>query len=167
MKCLSSLLAVTFSMAATAAPQPSMLRTSTSLSSIAARKLLARAVEISSTRGYHLCVAIDDPAGNLLAFDRQDSAAPGCAEASMAKARSAAINGADTEVFLNFARNHNPALGAIPGIVPAVAGVVLHHQGAAVGSIGIAGGPSDDEEQRFAAELRQQLESWLDQVTNR
>lgn len=164
MKSFAVACACLISAPAAAAPTATapMLSTPATLSSAAARRLLAHAIAISAERGYHLCLAIDGAAGNLLSFDRQDSAAPGCVEAAMAKAHSAAINGADTEVFLAFAREHNPALGAIPGIVPAVAGVVVRHQGAVVGSIGIAGGPSDAEEQRFAAELRQQLEGWLD-----
>lgn len=145
---------------AMAAPEPA-LHQQPSLSSATARRLLAQSIAVSKERGYHLCLAIDDPGGHLLAFDRDDTAAPGCADAAQAKARSAAVNGADTKIFLDFAREHNPALGAIPGIVPAVAGVALRHQGQIVGSIGIAGGPSDAEEQRFADELRHQLEQWL------
>jgi glc operon protein GlcG len=139
-----------------------MLVSPPTLSSADARKLLAQSIAVSKQRGYHLCLAIEDGHGGLLAFDRDDEAAPGCVAAAIAKATSAATNGADTEVFLAFARDHNPALGAIPGIVPAVAGVVLRKGDAVVGSLGIAGGPSDAEEKRFADELRQQLQAWLD-----
>jgi glc operon protein GlcG len=138
------------------------LSTPPTLSSAAARKLLARAIEIADQRGYRLCLAITDANGNLLEFDRHDGAHPGCVDAAIAKARSAASNGVDTEVLLKLAHDYNPAIGAIPGIVPAVAGVVLRYRGTVVGGVGIAGGPSDGEEKRFADDLRRQLEQWLD-----
>lgn len=148
--------------ASPAQAKDAMLVAPPTLSSAAARKLLAQGIAIAEQRGYHLCLAIDDAKGNLLAFDRQDDASPGCVEAAMAKARSAAANGVDTEKFLEFAQEHNPSLGAIPGIIPAVAGDVIHYDGAIVGSVGVAGGPSDAEETRFAGELRDAAESWFD-----
>ncbi|WP_321781880.1 GlcG/HbpS family heme-binding protein [Paraburkholderia sp. J94] len=144
------------------APDSVWVSTQPTLSSAAARKLLAQAIEMGDKRGYRLCVAIADASGNLLDFDRHDGAHPGCVDAAIAKAKSAASNGVDTEVLLKLAHDTNPGIGAIPGIVPAVAGDVLRYRGVVIGAIGIAGGPNDAEETRFAGELRRLLEQWLD-----
>lgn len=147
--------------APTGSPAESVLRTPATLSSAAAFRLLTEAQRVARQRGYANCIAIDDANGNLLAFVRGGNTAPGCVEAAMAKARSAASNGVDTRVFYDLAKDKNVALGFIPGIVPAVAGVIVRYKGDVIGGIGIAGGPSDTEEERFAAELRDQLLSWL------
>lgn len=111
--------------------------------------------------GVHPCISIDDASGHLLAFKRLDGAAPGCVAAAMKKAESAAINGVDTVVFYDLARKQNLQLGSIPGILPAVAGVVIRAHGEVVGSIGVAGGSSDTEEQQFASSLAHAFEAKL------
>ncbi|WP_321880932.1 heme-binding protein [Paraburkholderia bannensis] len=137
------------------------LSTPPTLSSAAARRLLAQAIEIGDKRGYRLCLAITDSSGNLLDFDRHDGAHPGCVEAAIAKAKSAASNGVDTQRLLDLARDYNPSIGAIPGIIPAVAGVALLYQGKVIGGIGVAGGPNDKAEADFAAELQSIVDGWL------
>jgi glc operon protein GlcG len=161
---LASMLLATPALAAPApaggAAEPA-LATPPTLSSASAFRLLTLADQLGRQRGYANCIAIDDANGNLLAFVRRGNTAPGCVEAAMAKARSAASNGVDTRVFYDLAKDKNVALGFIPGILPAVAGVIITHKGAVIGSVGIAGGPSDAEEEKFAAELRDQMLSWL------
>lgn len=131
------------------------------LSSDAAYKVMAYAQKTGAARGYANCVAIDDANGNLLAFYRSGNTAPGCIAAAMAKARSASSNGVDTRHFYDLAKDQNVALGFIPGILPAVAGVNIHYKGKVIGSVGVAGGPSDAEEEKFAAELRDQAQNGL------
>ncbi|WP_339385826.1 GlcG/HbpS family heme-binding protein [Burkholderia sp. Ac-20379] len=138
-----------------------LLRPAANLSLDGASQLLDRAVAQARADGVHPCIAIDDASGNLLAFKRMDGAAPGCVAAAMKKAESAAINGIDTVVFYDLARKQNPALGSIPGILPAVAGVVIRANGAVVGSLGVAGGSSDAEEQQFASGLAREFEATL------
>lgn len=123
------------------------------LSTAGAVTLLDEAVRKADRELVRLCIAVVDSGGSLLAFRRLEGAAPGCPDAAIAKARSAAINRVNTIVFYELARRQNPQIGDIPGILPAVAGVIIRHDGRVVGSIGIAGGPSDAEEQKFATEL--------------
>ncbi len=146
---------------ALAAGNDDLVRPRVDLSLQGASVLLEQAVSKAAADHVHPCIAIADASGNLLAFKRMDGAAPGCVEAAMAKARSAAINDVDTQVFYDVARKQNPALGSIPGILPAVAGVVIRQQGAAIGSIGIAGGASDAQEQQFATDLARGFERGL------
>ena len=144
-----------------AAEAPVLLRQQATISSDAAVKLMAYAIAQAKQKGVSTCIAIDDANGNLLAFTRIGDAQPGCVEAAMGKARSAAANGVNTQVFYDLAKDHNVALGFIPGILPAVAGVVMHRGTAVIGSVGIAGGPTDDAEKAFAAELAATMAAWL------
>lgn len=140
---------------------PGLLRPTTNLSLQGASRLLDQAVARATTDHVHPCIAIADASGNLLAFKRMDGAAPGCVAAAIKKANSAAINNVDTVVFYDLARKQNLQLGSIPGILPAVAGVVIRQHGEEVGSIGVAGGSSDDQEQQFATELARAFEQSL------
>lgn len=146
---------------AVAAENGSALRATVNLSLGGAGMLLDNAVAKAISEGVHPCIAVTDANGYLLAFKRMDGAAPGCVEAAIKKANSAAINDVDTVVFYDLARKENLQLGSIPGILPAVAGVVIRQKARAVGAIGIAGGASDAQEQRFATELVRAFEKTL------
>lgn len=143
------------------AAQPSPLLTGANLSLAGASTLLEQGVTKAAGEGVHPCIAVTDANGYLLAFKRMDGAAPGCVEAAIKKANSAAINDIDTVVFYDMARKDNLQLGSIPGILPAVAGMVIRQQGQRVGGIGIAGGAGDIQEQRFATELVRGFEQTL------
>ncbi|UVL81165.1 heme-binding protein [Pseudomonas putida] len=143
------------------ASEGTALRGTTQLSMGGATALLDTAVAKARAEGTHPCIAVTDANGYLLAFKRMDGAAPGCIEAAIKKANSAAINNVDTVVFYDLARQKNLQLGSIPGILPAVAGVVIRQEGQAVGALGVAGGASDDQEQRMATELARAFEKTL------
>ena len=144
-----------------AAEAVNTLRYGPNLSLSGATTLLDKAVSRAADDGVHPCIAVTDASGYLLAFKRMDGAAPGCVDAAIKKANSAAINDVDTVVFYDLARKDNLQLGSIPGILPAVAGVVIRQQGQRVGAIGVAGGAGDAQEQRFATELARAFEKTL------
>lgn len=146
---------------ASAADTPEPLLGTANLSLAGASALLDRAVAKAIGEGVHPCIAVTDASGYLLAFKRMDGAAPGCVEAAIKKANSAAINDVDTVVFYDMARKDNLQLGSIPGILPAVAGLVIRQQGQRVGGMGVAGGASDAQEQRFATEVVRAFEKTL------
>ncbi|PYB78926.1 hypothetical protein DMX11_08295 [Pseudomonas sp. LB-090624] len=146
---------------ANAAQAPQPLLDAANLSLAGASALLEQAVAKAIGEGVHPCIAVTDASGYLLAFKRMDGAAPGCVEAAIKKANSAAINDVDTVVFYDLARKDNLQLGSIPGILPAVAGLVIRQQGQRVGGIGVAGGAGDSQEQRFATELVRAFEKTL------
>lgn len=156
-----ALLAAASSSAQAAAGTTASVVTQENLSTMAALQLAGRATEIANSRDMKICIAVTDANGYLLAFKRMDGAAPGCIEAAMKKANSAAINDVDTVVFYDPARKENLQLGSIPGILPAVAGGVIRQKEQAVGAIGVAVGADDAQEQRFATELVRAFERTL------
>ncbi|MGE8047103.1 GlcG/HbpS family heme-binding protein [Pseudomonas monteilii] len=153
--------ALLLSPCAIAAPGEASMRAANTLSLSGASSLLDTAVARAREEGVHPCIAVADANGYLLAFKRMDGAAPGCVEAAIKKANSAAINDVDTVVFYDLARKDNLQLGSIPGILPAVAGVVIRQHGQRLGAIGVAGGASDAQEQRFATDLVRAFETTL------
>lgn len=158
---LPSLLIMMVAPVCGAADSGATLQPGVNLSLDGATALLNQAVSRATVDGVHPCIAVTDASGYLLAFKRMDGAAPGCVDAAIKKANSAAINDVDTVVFYDLARKDNLQLGSIPGILPAVAGVVIRQQGQRVGAIGVAGGAGDAQEQRFATELARAFEKTL------
>ncbi|MBD1551103.1 GlcG/HbpS family heme-binding protein [Pseudomonas typographi] len=122
------------------------------VSTAAALQLAERATQLAAARNMKICIAVTDADGHLLAFTRMQGAYAGCVEASIAKATSAARFAINTITFYDLARKENLAIGTIPGILPAVGGVVLKHDGAVVGSVGISG-DTDLTEQKLAEDL--------------
>lgn len=105
----------------------------------AALELADYATKLATSRNMKICIAVTDADGHLLAFTRMQGAYAGCVEASIAKAKSAARFSVNTILFYDLARKENLAIGTIPGILPAVGGVILKQGGATVGAVGVSG----------------------------
>jgi len=142
--------ALTHVQAATA-PNTSVV-TQENLSTAAAQQLAERATEMARSRSMNICIAVTDADGHLLAFTRMQGAYAGCVEASIAKAKSAARFAINTITFYDLARKENLAIGTIPGILPAVGGVVVKHDSNVIGSVGISGA-TDLTEQKLAEDV--------------
>lgn len=122
------------------------------VSTAAALQLAEKATQLAVERHMKICIAVTDADGHLLAFTRMQGAYAGCVDASIAKATSAARFAINTITFYDLARKENLAIGTIPGILPAVGGVVLKHGGGVVGSVGISG-DTDLTEQKLAEDV--------------
>jgi uncharacterized protein GlcG (DUF336 family) len=114
-----------------------------------ALELADYATKLAASRNMNICIAVTDADGHLLAFTRMQGAYAGCVDASIAKATSAARFAINTITFYDLARKENLAIGTIPGILPAVAGVVIKKNGVVVGSVGVSGA-TDLTEQKLA-----------------
>jgi len=136
---------------AATAPNTSVV-TQENLSTAAAQQLAERATEMARSRSMNICIAVTDADGHLLAFTRMQGAYAGCVEASIAKAKSAARFAINTITFYDLARKENLAIGTIPGILPAVGGVVVKHDSNVIGSVGISGA-TDLTEQKLAEDV--------------
>lgn len=92
-------------------------------------------------------MAVVDDAGNLLAYARMDQ----CLRPTFAlrKAYTSAIRGMDTVAFAEQLRTQGRALESFgdPQLIAIPGGIVVTHNGAVVGAIGVGGLPSglDDE----------------------
>jgi uncharacterized protein GlcG (DUF336 family) len=118
-----------------------------------ARKVAAPALAEARKNGWTMAVAIVDPAGDLVYFERMDDTQVGSVDVAIAKARSAARFKRPTRVFQDALAAGGDGLRilALQGAVPVEGGVPLVMDGRIVGAIGMSGGTSAQDGQAAAA----------------
>lgn len=124
--------------AALAAPPATLTRVE--ISADGARTVVDRARSLAVQRGLHMCIAVVDASGGLVAFERMDGAITGCIDSAIAKARSSAGFGVATDSFFERARQDNLPIGFVPGILPAAGGAPLKQGAVVIGAVGVSGG---------------------------
>ena len=121
------------------------VRTSRSITSSAASELVRRAV----ATGVPVSVAVVDPAGELLAFERVDGAPAFSARLAIAKARTAAAFGRPTaDMESLFDGREGFAAGFLP-LGPwfvSKGGAPIFVDGECVGAIGLSGNTAEHED---------------------
>jgi glc operon protein GlcG len=111
----------------------------------AARKAAAGALAEAKKNGWTMAVAIVDPGGTLVYFERIDGTQTGSSEVAQQKARtsasfkrpSKAVEDAVASGKLNYLR--------LPGALPIEGGLPLLVDGKIVGAIGVSGGTSQQD----------------------
>lgn len=142
MKRLAILLACTVSLAPGLAGQTRMIRT---VSAEGASQALAAARTEAAKRGWTMSIAIVDPAGDLLAFQRMDGASVSSIQNALGKARTAARFRRATQVYDSLVANGRPGLLNFENMTPLEGGIPIMIEGVAVGGIGVSGGASSDD----------------------
>jgi glc operon protein GlcG len=114
-----------------------------------AKIVLTAAEEAARNRGLKLSLSVVDISGNLLAFTRMDGAPLGSIDASLKKARTAALFGAPSKVFEDLLHAGTTSLLAFDIVSPSQGGMPVVVDGTVVGGVGGSGGLGQDDE--FAA----------------
>src|SRR5216684_967413 len=110
----------------------------TTLDQAGARTVLQAARENAQQRNAPSAIAVVDPAGDLLAFQRMDGVRPASAELAVEKARTAArLQRPTAEIEDNINRGRTAFVTA--GIAALRGGVPIRVNGKVVGAIGVAG----------------------------
>lgn len=104
-----------------------------------ARGLIAKGQTAAEGLKINVCMAVVDPSGTLIAFDRMDHAPYGCVEAAIAKARAAALFRVKTSVNMQRVNGDEPAIATLPQMVPLGGGVPVMNNDAVVGAVGVSG----------------------------
>ena len=130
---------------------PSLLETH-SVDLVTARRIAAAVTEAASEAGVAVCVAVVDPAGHLLTFDRMDRAPLLCVQIAQDKAYTVSSFGKATHEWWEFVKDE-PSLvhGLVKadrlvvygGGLPVLSGTEL------VAAVGVAGG-TPDQDRSFA-----------------
>jgi glc operon protein GlcG len=115
------------------------------LTNDAAHQIATRAVEAARAIPCAMCIAIVDAGANLLYFERMDDAMVGSIEASIRKARSAALFKRPTKVFEDMLAGGRMAVLALPDVLPIEGGVPLLINGQLAGAIGVSGGSAQQD----------------------
>jgi glc operon protein GlcG len=111
------------------------------ISLAAAKKAAAAALAaVTQNKFVPYVIAIVDPAGRLVYFERMDNAQYGSIRIALDKARSAALFRRPTKVFEDILAKGRTAILALSGAVPLEGGVPLVADGKIVGAIGASAG---------------------------
>src|SRR5271165_3297926 len=114
-----------------------------------AKKAAAAALAETRKNNWNMAVAVVDPGGNLVYYEKMDNTQLGSAKVSVDKARSAALFKRPTKAFqdaLAGGGNGLRVLG-IEGAVPLDGGVLLVADGKIIGAIGVSGDTSEHDAQ--------------------
>ncbi|MEN3385913.1 MAG: glc operon protein GlcG [Hyphomicrobiales bacterium] len=110
----------------------------TALDQTGAQTVLQAAKEGAQQRNAPSAIAVVDPAGDLLAFERMDGVRPASAELAIQKARTAArLRRPTVEIEDNI--DHGRIAFVTAEILALRGGVPVHANGAVVGAVGVAG----------------------------
>ena len=114
-----------------------------------AKKTAAPALAEAVKNHWNMAVAIVDPSGNLVYYEKMDDTQLGSAKVAIDKARSAALFKRPTKVFQDTlaAGGEGLRLLRIQGAVPVEGGIPLVMEGKIVGAIGVSGGSSAQDGQ--------------------
>jgi glc operon protein GlcG len=109
-----------------------------------ARRAAAAALAEALRNGWTMAVAVVDPAGDLVCFEKMDDAQVGSVAVSIAKARCAARFKRPTKAFQDVLAAGGDGLRvlAISGAVPVEGGMPIVRGGKIIGAVGLSGGLS-------------------------
>ncbi len=120
-----------------------------SISLANAKKAAAPALAEAAKNNWTMAVAIVDPAGNLVYYEKMDGTQLGSANVAVEKARSAALFKRPTKAFQDAVAAGGDGLRILrlQGALPIEGGIPLVMDGKIVGAIGVSGGTSAQDAQ--------------------
>jgi glc operon protein GlcG len=110
-----------------------------------AKKAAAGAVAEANKNNWKMAVAITDPAGQLVYFEKIDGTQTASVGIAIAKSRSAAIYKRPTKAFQDAVASGNTGMLALKGAMPSEGGIPIVIDGKIVGAIGASGGSSQQD----------------------
>lgn len=114
-----------------------------------AKKAAGPALAEAEKNHWNMAVAIVDPSGNLVYYEKMDNTQLGSANVAIEKARSAALYKRPTKAFQDGVAAGGDGLRILrlQGAVPLEGGIPLVMDGKIVGAIGVSGGASAQDGQ--------------------
>lgn len=114
-----------------------------------ARKAAAPALAEAVKNNWNVAVAIVDPAGNLIYYEKMDNTQLGSANVAIDKARTAALFKRPSKAFQDAlaAGGDSVRILRLQGVVPVEGGIPLVADGKIVGAIGVSGATSAQDAQ--------------------
>lgn len=114
-----------------------------------ARKVAAPALAEAAKNNWNMAVAIVDPAGNLVYYEKMDNTQLGSATVAIDKARTAALFKRPSKAFQDAlaAGGDSVRILKLQGVVPVEGGIPLVMDGKIVGAIGVSGATSAQDGQ--------------------
>ena len=112
-----------------------------------ARKLAAVAAAEARKNGWFMAIAVVDPGGTLVYYEKMDNTQMGSANVAIGKARSAALFKRPTKLFEEAVAKGGAGVRILrlEGAVPLEGGVPLVQDGKLIGAIGVSGDLSEHD----------------------
>ena len=135
--------------------QPTRSFATASITRAAAVALVTAAHTAAAALKIELAVAVTDPGGHLVAFERTDGAPFLTGEVAIRKAWTASSYGVATHVWNGYIADPKVApLANVPGLMPVGGGNPVKDGGKLVGGIGVSGGTAQQDQDIAEAALR-------------
>ena len=114
-----------------------------------AKKAAAPAMAEAAKNSWNMAVAIVDPSGNLVYYEKMDATQLGSANFAVEKARSAALFKRPTKAFQDVLGGGGDGLRVlkVTGAIPVEGGLPILMDGKIIGAIGVSGGTSVQDAQ--------------------
>jgi uncharacterized protein GlcG (DUF336 family) len=146
---LTFLCCVTSALAQQAAPNFYLMPYGSPVSVETARKAATAAVAEARKNNWYMAVAVVDPSGDLVYYEKMDNTQLGSAKVAVSKARSAALFKRPTKAFQDAVAGGGVGLRvlSLEGAVPLEGGVPLIVDGKIIGAIGLSGDLSEHDGQ--------------------
>jgi len=112
-----------------------------------AKKIAAVALAEARKNNWYMVVAVVDPSGTLVYYEKMDNAQTGSADVAIDKARTASLFKRPSKAFQDMVTGGGPGLRilGLRGAVPIEGGVPLVIDGKIVGAIGVSGDSSEHD----------------------
>jgi uncharacterized protein GlcG (DUF336 family) len=112
-----------------------------------AKKIAAIALVEAKKNNWFMAVAVVDPSGTLVYYEKMDNTQTGSADVAIAKARTASLYKRPSKVFQDLVAGGGQGLRilGLPNAVPIEGGIPLVVDGKIVGAIGVSGDSADHD----------------------
>jgi glc operon protein GlcG len=112
-----------------------------------AKRIAAGVIAECTKNGWNVAVAIVDPHGFLVYFERMENTQYASMDIAIGKARAAATYRRATRVFAETINKGGPATATLPGVFASPGGVPIMADGKVIGATGVSGVTGDQDEQ--------------------
>ena len=112
-----------------------------------AKKYAAGVVAECAKNGWNVAVAILDPHGSLVYFERMENTQYASLDIAIGKGKAAATYRRPTRVFMDAINKGGPATATLPGVFASPGGVPIMVDGNVIGASGVSGVTGDQDEQ--------------------
>ncbi|HZM36840.1 MAG TPA: heme-binding protein [Burkholderiales bacterium] len=112
-----------------------------------AKKIAAGAIAECQKNGWNVAVAVVDPHGFLIYFERMEDTQYASNDIAIGKARSAATYRRPTRAFADVINKGGPATATLGGVYASPGGLPIFVEGKVIGAVGVSGVTGDQDEQ--------------------
>jgi glc operon protein GlcG len=119
----------------------------TPVTTATAKKIAAGVIAECQKHGWNVAVAVVDPHGGLVYYERMEDTQTASYDIAIMKARAAATYRRPTRAFMDVINKGGPATATLPGVVASPGGVPLMVDGKVTGAVGVSGVTGDQDEQ--------------------